>query len=260
MARPRTSRPRRLRMPMKRRKPRRHVSGLGRKSVYSYKIALLPQYVVHDTTTAAGVLILVTDQTNPAPLNVGTGSHSNTQGTPDAAGCGVANYYSYGQAVAIRLDDLQQYVALSSQYDYFRINSVTCTVTYKANATAVGGLNPTIYAYIDQDDKVIPTSQASVIGKQGVKKWEFNDMSKTSYSITFKPKFKNVTGLVGGTVATTKPTTGWLDCAIPQVEHFGLKLWTENLYLPGAEAGAPPSVFQFDWKYNISFKSPINIY
>lgn len=252
---------------MARRKPRRHVSGLGRKSISNYAVNLLPVWLQSTTGTPTGTVNIVSDQTNLAPIHPSGGGVSSVISVPDAAGSGLVDYWSWGMALPFALSDLQQQT-LPSIFDYFRINSVTCKVTYLANFASVTGTGvlPTIYTYIDNDDAVVPDAAYKVIGRQGVQKHDFT-ATKTSFTITFKPKFKAVTGLVGGTVQISKPTTGWLDCAQSHVQHYGLKFWFENFPLIGSGAVpadppvfAPPMGIQFDFKYNLSFKAPINMY
>lgn len=227
--------------------------------VYNFKANLLPEYLVSTTGSAPGTLAVVTDQATPAPIT------NVTQGSPDAAGSGIPYHYSFGQGLVFSLADLQRdNQFFTTAFDQYRINSVTCKITYTssmAGATS-SSVNPTLYMYVDRDDGNIPTSIAGVLGKQGLRRFEFNDRSKTSTSITFKPKV--LTSLFDGSATTTYAgvaRSGWLDCAHPAIQHYGLKMWWENVPLVGtAVEPNPNSVLQFEFIYNISVRAPLNLY
>ena len=104
----RSTRPRR-RAPMRRRFKRRGRKTAGREKVYNYSVNLLPQYLVNTAGNAAGSVNVVSDQTVLAPIVPPGGGLPATIGIPDAAGCGVANYYSFGMALPSALSDLQNF-------------------------------------------------------------------------------------------------------------------------------------------------------
>lgn len=249
----------RRRAPMRRKGARRvarKTNMLGSISkVYNYKVNLLPEYLTNHGPTPAGALALVTDQPTPAPLT------TLTQGTPDAAASGFPGYYSFGQTVPVALADLQRYSQnFTTQYDQYRINSVTLKITYLQNSanSNTEAINPTCYAYVDYDDSAIPANAQGVIGRQGVRRFNFNDRSKTSYSVTWKPRAMAMVQSTSGTPFPAKPLTGWLDCNQPTVNHNGLKLWWENVPLAGLDNTL--TGIQYEFVYNISCKGPINAY
>lgn len=226
----------------------------SREKVYNFKVNLLPEYL-RSTPGTPGVLTLATDQPTPAPIT------STTQGAPDAAASGFSGYYSFGQAIPFALVDLQRYSQnFTTQYDKYRINSVTCKVTFLQNSASnnTESLNPTCYAYVDTDDSALPANQQTVVGRQGVKRWNFSDRSKTSYQITLKPKAMAMVQSQSGTPFPGKPLAGWFDCNVPTVNHNCLKLWWENVPLTGVDN--VNTCIQYEFVYNLSFKSPINAY
>lgn len=235
---------------------RRRGSNLrGSKSkVYKYKVNLLPTYLVNTPSQVAGVLAVVTDQTTLAPIS------TTTQTAPDATASGISGHYSFGQAFQFSLEDLQQYSKFTTQYDHWKLNSVTCKIHYTNNGNVTTeALSPTCWAAIDYDDAALPANQWTVVGRQGIRRFEFNDRSRTSYTITFKPK---CSGLVANTTGVQPPamlTRGWLDCNQPGIVHHGLKLWWENVCMTGS-GGENNSCIQYEFVYNLSFKQPINVF
>lgn len=247
-------RPRRVSRKPRRKAPRRKTGNLRQTTgqIHKFKVNLLPEYLTNHGPAAAGTITLVTDQPTPAPIT------STTQTSPDAAASGLPGYYSFGQGLGFALIDLQRYSQnFTTNYDQYRINSITCKITYLASSYNQG-VDPTVYAYVDYDDNAIPANQQAVVGRQGVKRFTFNDRSRTSMSITFKPKAMVLAANTTASQPPAMPVRGWLDCNQPGINHNGLKIWWENLPLLGQD-----NLFtgiQYEFVYNVSMKMPINTY
>jgi len=255
------------------RKPRRNAKAkyarsvprsLGQFMPYNYRFKMLPQILKNDPATGSFVFAGA-----PAGFYPLIPSHLSLQG----AATGFPNYFDIGLSARFRLSDLGNYSSFTSLYDAYKINRVSVTIESLSNVAAQNttGVLPTIWQYYDQDDYITPaaagpgTGIAQVLGKQGVKRHQFGSSKKASVTFSFSPTSQVVVenglsdpadSLIAGQI-NKKPM--WLNCATPDVNHYGFKAWITDMYSPivSAENTAPTVALRFNWTYDISFRSPI---
>ena len=238
----------------------------GRMIEKHYTFTMFPadQFITNSASgTAGGVIVRDSDTTSGNPPLITATSF----GTPVPAASGMSNYYCFGVGIPFALVNLRQERAYTGLFDNYRINWVQVTFEFTQNSMSPqNGSNnpqsmfsPTIYAFVDRDDVGIPGSISAVQGRQGHKVWNFNNKSKTKFSIRIKPK---VAAQVfnGDTVNPVgyQQGQGWQDCAYPENKYYGLKLWVDNMLLPATNA--VQSVFRVSYTYNVSFKGALNEY
>lgn len=251
-------RPRRQRNPMRRRgrKPRiplyKSAGSRMIEKVYRYQFSPPEQYLVNNQEGVLGSVVLTG---GVKPLTAGF------IGSPVASATGIVNTYDFGVGVRFQLKDMDNWLAFSSIYDNYRLRQVQFTLEDMTGGSLEGSyqVNPTIYAYVDHDDIVTPVSAKDITGRQGHKVWTMNNKNITKYSINIRPKASalvrstNDAG-VGDLQISDK---GWLDCAHPDVNYYGLKLWFSDLYLGGTNANV--AAFRIRCKYIFEFKGAMTL-
>jgi len=195
----------------------------------------------------------------PAPIN-------NSQITQATAQTGFPNAVDFGVGTSFQLTDVASFAAFTSAYDAYRINSVTLDIEYLNNAAdSYGGTQmPTMYSYIDQDDDTRPLAIAALTQKQGRKIFQFGNKLKTRTRLRFTPVLANAVyagpGAATGTAYAVIPSSKkpqWINCTDPSIPHYALKLWMTDLN-DGILGGVFTQAFRLNWKYNVSFRSPLN--
>lgn len=173
---------------------------------------------------------------------------------------GLTNFVDVGLATTFKLTDLAQYTKFTGMFDAYKINKVTCNIEYLNNTSSVNttGLLPSVYLYWDQDDAVIPSiGGLNIQAKQGVKRIQFGNKMRTSVSTSGRPKLQGLIGsasTVGADAAVVMKST-WLDCISAEVQHYALKMYITDLYVPGSSA--VQQAFRFNWTYDVSFRAPL---
>jgi len=219
---------------------------------YTFSFKLRPQFLAASNTTVGVIQLNLGTGSGDAPITNATSNlvvntpTSNINGFSDVAlGC------------PIQLQDIASYVAYTSLFDAYKINSVSCRIEYLNNSSSVssGGLMPTIMMYWDQDDAVPPVSLQAIQGKQGAKLF-MPASNRTSATLKFRPLTRNgvnTAAAVSGAVVPNK--SQWINCTSPNVPHYGFKAWISDFYAPGTAAVI--NAFRLHWTYNVSFRSPI---
>jgi len=110
--------------------------------------------------------------------------------------------------------------------------------------------------YHDHDDAVNPPDIYSLSRRQGSKRWQ-PTANKLEKSFSFKPRMLlgagiSPGGLTGNGGVIVKPT--WLDCALPNVSHFGFKMTCQDFGVP--QAGGFHAV-RMQYTYHVSFRAPL---
>jgi len=197
----------------------------------------------------------------PNPLTNGSGNIAQY-----SSATGVATLADVALACSFKLSDCANFSAYTTMYDAYRLNSITCTIEYLNNSASVGstGFMPTIYSYLDQDDAVPPPSVASIVGKQGVQVRHFGNNSKVVFSRKFRPTCLEVLGnnsqTAGFALNGVRRGPTWINNAGsgPNVNHYGWKAILTDLYTVVSTTPQSINGFRINWKYNVSFRSPLN--
>ena len=126
-----------------------------------------------------------------------------------------------GHAFPFGLSLLPNYSEFTNLFDRYRIRQVDIRmVLAQKNAN---GVNPTLWAYMDDDDASIPISKSQVLERQSVRPFTFSD-AKSVYSVSIQPRWL----LDSTSKASLAPRDMWIDMSHPAVSHYGLKLWAEH--------------------------------
>lgn len=168
---------------------------------------------------------------------------------------GFANYNDILVGTSFRLNDLGAVGSFTSMYDAYCIKKVTCEIEFLSNVAVVNGvgLMPTLYHYWDQDDGTPPTTTGAVVAKQGVIRRQFGNKMKTSLKISGSPKPLTDTSNLPSLINVKKQQ--WIDCLDASVEHVGLKMLFQDVYIP--PAGIVNTAFRLNWKYHVAFRGPV---
>lgn len=130
-----------------------------------------------------------------------------------------------GFGVAFHLSDLPNYTEFTALFDAYRIIEVEMFWELTKN----GGSNwPTLVVWPDYDDASAPSTLADAEQVQAASRLHFSN-AVTSFRRKVIPR---VSGVVEGTGAAALSASNivspWLDCAYPQIEHFGVKFWVAD--------------------------------
>ena len=266
---PRPRRPaRRMR---KRRAPRRNVRVPRNRSLWSYGktttmlFATDPVYLASNplTTIAGQAIIAPVGYTGPFQLDTWQPSPGASVVSVYPARSGLNAYYEMGCSSTFRLSDIAKIAPYTQIFDQYRINSIKVVITSLANQASVNGTSilPTMYCAVDYDGAAIPSNTYEVKSKAGSKVWKVGNKTKTSWSVSFKPKvalgvLDQNSALTGSAMPQTRSM--WLDLAATKIDHYGVKLWFENVYLPTGVA--TQTGFQIETYYNVSFRGAQNLH
>jgi len=241
-------RPRRM---QRRRGPRRGLKApRAQLKTYNYKFRLAPQLIQSSLSTIDVVALNINSPVTPIdPTSSGFVSLAGTVGFP-----GVCDWAA---AATHKLTDIANVAQWTALYDAYKINSVTVTLEYLSNASAVNGagIMPTFYMYWDQDDAIPPSSVNTLLGRPGVRKFQ-PTASRLTKSFTYVPVTGNVVAqgaiAVGAVVANKSQ---WIDCIEDDIPHYALKLYGQDFIAAGNTQSL--NMLRVHYTYNVSFRSPL---
>lgn len=113
-------------------------------------------------------------------------------------------------------------------FDRYRICGVKFTILPMSNSARTNSVDSigTISYVVDFDDNQMPSSEQDLMVKQGCKT---KRLSKP-VSIFYKPRLlAGVTDANGSIVGDNPKKPGWLNMANPLINHYGLKMWFNDL-------------------------------
>lgn len=155
-------------------------------------------------------------------------------------------------AYTFKLSDLPNYTELTSMFDRYQIDKVVLNFRSISKAVAVNTGGSAIlgavgcYVAVDVDDNGTPTL-SEMQQKQGVCRFTTDD----SFSLTLQPRWQSSI-YISGVSTGYKPSTGFIDCAYPDVPHYAVKFYLE----PSSISASSGCVgFTVDACYYISFKN-----
>lgn len=155
-----------------------------------------------------------------------------------------------GSATTIaQLSDVQGNTELTAMFDQYKINCVVYEIAYRCNfadsTLANSQLPYLVYAYDDDDSSV--ATEAALMEYNTTRKFYFGNGARRAVKIKLKPKI-NLLGNDGVTnygVQLPGRKAGWVDCAVPNIRHFGVKLVIVN---------DTPAVTGVDQEFDVSAK------
>lgn len=215
---------------------------------YTYNFRLAPQAVNASLVTANEVVLNNNSPLVPITTVTALSNSLNFGGLTD-----------WAAACTHQISDINNITNFTAMYDAYRLNFVTVTVEYLNNAVspASTALLPTFYMYWDQDDTVSPPNLRSILGKQGVKKWQPTS-SSLQKRFTFKPQLSVAVESDAAGVPTQVVVPGkshWIDCSTPRVPHYAFKIYCQDFSASGSANSW--NVVRLHYTYNVSFRSPL---
>jgi len=186
------------------------------------------------------------------------------------ASASFANYFEIPLSFAFRLTDCESAGQFISIFDQYKINYVDVTIEYLCNnAQVIGtGILPELYIVNDNDNIQTPTKISDVRGKLGNKVCRVGNKNRNVFKFRFYPKpavqlytLDNAVSPAVSTIGYAQAKGNWIDCASNNIEHYGVKMWMSNIYLPpSGGVGTTLTGLSFDYKYNLSFRGLQNVF
>lgn len=161
----------------------------------------------------------------------------------------VDNTADYSNAYVFKLSDLPNYTEFTSLYDQYRITFVKFYIYFQAdplvNMTA-GSFIGRVYTALDFDDSVVP-SESDIQQMRYVRMHRPFGVIKRG----LKPRCLNMMYNDGITTAYSLANRKvWLDCANPNITHYGLKVYINK------PSGTYHVTATVQAKFYVQFKSP----
>lgn len=179
--------------------------------------------------------------------------------TPAVAG---TNFYTFG--FGFKLSDLPSYSEIQNMYDVYKIVGVALRIfplfsdSSTATTGSVQGMGTVIHSVIDLDDGAAPTASeagVSALREYGNSYKCHNMLMTKKWSRYVRPR---TIGLLvdnaGANVQAQSNKAGWVDCAQPNIMHYGIKCIIETNTF---SAVALSMSFKVEAKYYIKARCPI---
>lgn len=142
-----------------------------------------------------------------------------------------SNTYDFSSQ-GFELDNLPDYTEFTNLFDQYRINMIKYQWIPDRNVNTMGTSDistplittveqpiPLIYTFIDYDDITVPASIDEFTERQNMRTARFNKVHKRIW----KPTVLVPTYRTGVTFGYSPKRKQWIDCANPDVPHYGLK-------------------------------------
>lgn len=157
---------------------------------------------------------------------------------------GFANTYDIPLAMKFALSNILNSSDITNICDRYKIKKTVVRIYFNSNSNSVQSSYslPQVTFVPDYDDASIPTP-AAVREKMGTKIRYFGD--KNYVQITLYPRPVSEVFNTGVTTAYGVRNQQWLDCAYPNVEHYGLKMVLQNVNLTA-------TAFQVGFKFDVT--------
>lgn len=161
---------------------------------------------------------------------------------------------AFGISYDFRLANVTNYAEFTSMWDSYRIKKVHCTIdnlmgNLQDGSGPVAYIPEVTYAF-DTDDNIPPPTEVTLSEMAGSKVRKL-EQSKT-IKFSFKPKTSqllyddsSVTTVAFGTPADG----GWIDCTYPNVSHYGLKMFFDNILSTLGESAAIRVAFRYELEF-----------
>ena len=244
---------------MKKRTKRSAVKATNtRNKSVTIKYGLVSEGLVSSPVTRAQVNLIGGGTMTPSILQLQSGSFEAAAPSMFQT-AGIGTGYDFGASMIFSAADAQRLTPMFTTWDEYRFRKVQVKIECMFNNSLPGGgANPTVWYAVDKDDATIPTTQATVTGRAGVRQFQFSQ-GKT-LTINLKPSLRQVLyDGDGGAPAFALTPPKWIDCSNAQsVPHYGLKFWFTDVELPGTSDA--PTLFRITYNYWIDFRGLTNTY
>lgn len=200
-------------------RPRRKQSSLAAiKARTHYFSRMLPDY--HLFNASSGAIKFADTNGNgispPSGYNLGA-TLASLNGTSQ-----------FGLTYLTQFNQVLEINDFTELFDRYQICGVKYTIIPMNNAARSNSLDSlgTMSYVVDYDDNNMPTSEQDLMVKQGCK----TKRLAKPVSIYYRPKL--LAGVVdsdGAITGDNPKRPGWLNCANPLVNHYGLKMWFNDL-------------------------------
>lgn len=175
--------------------------------------------------------------------------------TPAFAG---SSYYNIPFTIDTALSDVINSTELTSIADRYKINWVKVKVFATSNTASAGGTSqlPSLLWVTDEDDTAVPAASTaglnSIREKMGCNIRQFKQ-NGAPITMFYKPRVSREVYNAGGAAVGAEVTSSkFFDCAFPDIPHFGIKGFLQDVNL-----AATPSVysqFKFDITMSVTLK------
>lgn len=162
---------------------------------------------------------------------------------------------AYAGGNSFSLSDVPASTEFTSLFDQYRINCVVFTIVNRANvrdqlpSPDQTGM-PILYYVVDNDDVTAPTR--AELQEYSQTKTFYYTADKRACRIKLFPKVTNTVFRTGATSAyAVSMKKQWLDCAYPDIPHYGLKWFLE---VPGT-TGSTNCTFDVISTYYLQFRT-----
>lgn len=150
-------------------------------------------------------------------------------------------------AMDFSLSRLPNYTEFTALYDQYKINRVRVEFVPRAGLSELGNGAGTVnfFTYLDYDDSTAPTNFSELLQRPTLKRSKVTSRHvRTLRPAVAKPIYKD--GLTFG----YGQGRGWIDCVNPDVPHYGIKYYAEQV-----GSAAALSAYDLMVTYYVSFKS-----
>lgn len=200
---------------------------------YLKLIRKLPEIAIYNSAAGVATLIDPTSScVNITNLGLSTGA--------------TANLYDIAFGLRFRLDQIINSTDVTTLADKYKIKSAYVRLYYNNSNSSTGtqGGMPFVQYITDHDDASAPLSANTLREKMDVKFKTFqNGSSYIGIKVNPKPvREVYATGVLTGFEQPNRSV--WLDCANPNVEHYGIRGVFSQVYLPAPAAAQ--SIFKID--------------
>jgi len=158
-----------------------------------------------------------------------------------------------GLSFLFRLQDVLNPGEFTTLFDSFKINGVSLAMENMTgnhvNTGAGISVIPEIYHVLDYDDATPPPTQATTQQYENCKQKRLEQTKKlTRY---FVPKVADLAFKTSGTTVgfTHRNKNPWVDCVNSDTEHYGLKMWINNI------DPVQGTTIRFQFLYYLSFRT-----
>jgi len=146
-------------------------------------------------------------------------------------------------AFAGQLSNLNNSAAFVALYDQYKILALRYTFIPRTNVVSGTAYNPPLYTIIDYDDTAVLGTVAAMTARDTCSVTQVYE----SVQRTFRPHIA-VAAYSGTFTSYKNEPADWIDCASPNVQHYGLKTFIYS-------CATPAPVWDVEVEYFLEFRN-----